>query len=199
MRSRVIADCLAETAARNPGLACILVDDAAAFTHSSHYPNGWKDFLSERLAPVHSLHAPLVFTGEQHGVAVDLVIQWAESRCSAIQSWVNGQRAHGGSHLIGFEEGIWKALWTLSQGTANQFVDYRPAADRAGLHATIDIRMSDARWIGPLKGHLQSERAQHAVRELTETSVTRYFSSRESERDRVLRHLVDQHWAYFRP
>jgi len=124
-------------------------------------------WLNEGRRTIH--RSPIEVSGEQNGVAVEVVLQWHTSvDDSEIVSFVNTiPTPDGGKHVAGFKSAITKAInqfasekkLTKSKGAAS----IRGSDTLAGLTAVLKLSMHDPHFTSQTKTQLASDNAQGIV------------------------------------
>ncbi|MBN1658949.1 MAG: DNA gyrase subunit B [Anaerolineae bacterium] len=155
-----------------PGVTVTIVDNRKKKTREKtfHYDGGLVEYvawLNESRRPIH--RRPLEVTGQQNGVAIEVVFQWHTSvDDTEIVSFVNTiPTPDGGKHEAGFKSAITKAI--------NQFASekklvkekgetsIRGADTLAGLTAVLKISMHDPHFTSQTKTQLASDNVQGIV------------------------------------
>ncbi|MBN1661795.1 MAG: DNA gyrase subunit B [Anaerolineae bacterium] len=155
-----------------PGVTVKIVDNRKkkAREKTFHYDGGIEEYvawLNEARRPIH--RRPLEVTGQQNGVAIEVVFQWHTSvDDTEIVSFVNTiPTPDGGKHEAGFKSAITKAI--------NQFAaekklvkekgetSIRGADTLAGLTAVLKISMHDPHFTSQTKTQLASDNVQGIV------------------------------------
>jgi DNA gyrase subunit B len=124
-------------------------------------------WLNEGRRTIH--RSPIEVSGEQNGVAVEVVLQWHTSvDDSEIVSFVNTiPTPDGGKHVAGFKSAITKAInqfasekkFTKGKGAAS----IRGSDTLAGLTAVLKLSMHDPHFTSQTKTQLASDNAQGIV------------------------------------
>jgi len=135
-----------------------------------YYDGGLVEYvkwLNEERRPIH--RSPIEVSGEQNGVAVEVVLQWHTSvDDSEIVSFVNTiPTPDGGKHVAGFKSAITKAInqfasekkLTKDKGAAS----IRGSDALAGLTAVLKLSMHDPHFTSQTKTQLASDNAQGIV------------------------------------
>ncbi|MFQ5859155.1 MAG: type IIA DNA topoisomerase subunit B [Anaerolineae bacterium] len=124
-------------------------------------------WLNEGRRPIH--RRPIEVTGEQNGVAVEVVLQWHTNvDNSEIVSFVNTiPTPDGGKHVAGFKSAITKAInqfaseKKLTKGKGQASI--RGSDTLAGLTAVLKLSMHDPLFTSQTKTQLASDNAQGIV------------------------------------
>jgi DNA gyrase subunit B len=155
-----------------PGVTMELIDKRKKKTREKrfHYDGGLIEYvkwLNDARRPVH--RAPIEVSGEQNGVAVDVVLQWHTSvDDSEIVSFVNTiPTSDGGKHVAGFKSAVTKAInqfasekkITKSKGETS----IRGSDTLAGLTGVIKLSMHDPHFTSQTKTCLASDNVQGIV------------------------------------
>lgn len=124
-------------------------------------------WLNEERRPIH--RAPIEVSGEQNGVAIEVVLQWhTDVDNSEIVSFVNTiPTPDGGKHEAGFKSAITKAInqfasekkLTKDKGEAS----IRGSDTLAGLTAVLKLSMHDPQFTSQTKTQLASDQVQGIV------------------------------------
>jgi DNA gyrase subunit B len=170
----LLTDRLATTAYLVPGLTITLLDESNDTTAVFCSKNGTVDLVRDA-ATAELLHTPLHLTGTgtftervpvlvdgtlrteevQRDVEVDVALVWTAGFDSTVRSFVNiVTTAKGGSHVVGFERSITKALQELAaQGrTMKASEDPPEKADvLEGLVAAISVKFPEPQYEGQTK------------------------------------------------
>jgi DNA gyrase subunit B len=155
-----------------PGVTIELIDKRKKKTREKrfHYNGGLIEYvkwLNDTRRPVH--RAPIEVSGEQNGVAVEVVLQWHTSvDDSEIVSFVNTiPTSDGGKHVAGFKSAVTKAInqfasekkITKSKGETS----IRGSDTLAGLTGVIKLSMHDPHFTSQTKTCLASDHVQGIV------------------------------------
>lgn len=124
-------------------------------------------WLNEERRPIH--RAPIEVSGEQNGVAIEVVLQWhTDVDNSEIVSFVNTiPTPDGGKHEAGFKSAVTKAInqfasekkLTKDKGEAS----IRGSDTLAGLTAVLKLSMHDPQFTSQTKTQLASDQVQGIV------------------------------------
>jgi len=124
-------------------------------------------WLNDARKPIH--RAPIEVSGQQNGVALEVVLQWHTGvEESEIVSFVNTiPTPDGGKHVAGFKSAVTKAInqfasekkLTKSKGEAS----IRGADTLAGLTAVVKVSMHDPHFTSQTKTNLASDQVQGIV------------------------------------
>lgn len=211
-----------QTAFLVPGLK-IDIDDQREGRHEEFcYVGGVVDFV-DHLAPDPAVTATLHLTGSDtytetvqnldkksgHLVAqemertceVDIALRWGTGYDTVSKSFVNIiSTPKGGTHMVGFENGLVKAIRNLVESNARKLKvtakDPRIEKDDilAGLTAVVTVRIPEPQFEGQTKEVLGTAAVRQIVAKLVESEITRLLTAKgrdqKTETARLLEKIV---------
>lgn len=197
-----------QTAFLVPGLGIRIVDERGTetSTESFKYDGGISEFV-EFLAPdapltdVWRLRGTSTFTEtvpvlDENGTMspaeverqceVDVAVRWGTGYDTTVKSFVNIiATPKGGSHLLGFEQGLLKAIRAQVDANARRLKVGNDKLEKddilAGLTAIVTVRLPEPQFEGQTKEVLGTPAAKNIVAQLTQNQLTAKLTS--SRRD----------------
>ncbi len=158
-----------------------------------HYDGGVSEFvqyLNRSKTPLHS--APIRFSGERNGIAIDIALQYTDGYNEEIDSFVNTiYTPEGGTHLTGFRTALTKTL--NDYGKANNILKDTTLEGtdvREGLTAIVSIKMAEPQFEGQTKAKLGSSIAQGAVSGLMGDKLAEFLLENPSLAQIILKKAI---------
>lgn len=187
-----LASRLEQLAGLQAGLTCRLRDDVRGQEARSHFERGLPDWCARLAEPHRPLHAPWSFEGQHKKTHVRLALQWAQGAGAGVLSWVNTLRAHAGTHLEGFTQGLHHALHDFAQATgrASEFDAYSHFVLKEGLTVLLDVTVPEPLWYGPIKGHLANKRVEPDVEQLVQGWLGAAFAQHPATAEQILEFVI---------
>ncbi len=158
-----------------------------------HYDGGVSEFvqyLNRSKTPLHP--APIRFSGERNGIAIDIALQYTDGYNEEIDSFVNTiYTPEGGTHLTGFRTALTKTL--NDYGKANNILKDTTLEGtdvREGLTAIVSIKMAEPQFEGQTKAKLGSSIAQGAVSSLMGDKLAEFLLENPSLAQIILKKAI---------
>ncbi len=158
-----------------------------------HYDGGVSEFvqyLNRSKTPLHP--APIRFSGERNGIAIDIALQYTDGYNEEIDSFVNTiYTPEGGTHLTGFRTALTKTL--NDYGKANNILKDTTLEGtdvREGLTAIVSIKMAEPQFEGQTKAKLGSSIAQGAVSGLMGDKLAEFLLENPSLAQIILKKAI---------
>jgi DNA gyrase subunit B len=181
-----------ELAARTARVTYWLRDDVRQREERHYFEQGLGDYAARLSASALPLHAPWNFAGSQDTTRVRLTLQWCRAPGSRLLSWVNGYRAHAGTHLVGLSRGLNEALHHFAETSRHHsgLPAYVPSELINGLTILLDVTIPQPVWNGPLKGDLVNEECEDDVFELVRVWLRKRFEAEPVVAEEILEHAI---------
>lgn len=163
-----------QTAYLTKGLELNLTEDDTSVQFYSE--NGLADWVTDQVPADKQIHNPLVASGEENDIAVDVALCYDKGFGSSVTSFVNNIiTPDGGSH----EKAVTTALAKLinQYGVEHNLVKkpLDPKDTMEGLNVVVSVRMQDPKFVGQTKSKLSSTEASRAVRKYTEAMLQSFL------------------------
>ncbi len=194
-----VAQRLRETSLLNPGLTCVLIDDASGRSETFRFAHGLVDFVKELLhgkdamVPTVQIHHEGEYEGRR--VALDVALTWSDGfHDERTRSYVNVVRtADGGTHEEGFRLAITRSFKEFAK-TARVLTKKDPDLTgndlREGLVAVISLKMPDPQFEGQTKGRLGSSVARGYVEQVVSEELARWLAKHKVGGKKILKRAV---------
>jgi DNA gyrase subunit B len=156
-----IMERLEEIAFLNKGLEMVFI--ANGEEHSFKYENGLKDFVNKEISG--ALFEPIVFSGNEFGVEVEVGFSYGKTFDTNVKSFVNNiPTKEGGSHEVGSLLAINAALIQQMKNKGVKKTESISQEDtKEGLVCVISVRVVDPEFEGQTKGKLNNSEARKAT------------------------------------
>jgi DNA gyrase subunit B len=157
-------------------------------------PAGFLDSRSDTATAIHP--DPVVVVGQAGSVSFEAALRWTEGYSEQIWSFVNTVRTpNGGSHVDGLRAGLAAAIegYAAAHGLPDRMPDERITTNDVleGLTAVVAVRMSDPKFDGQTKRHLESPEVTPVVQEAVAAELTRCLAADPEMARRIVQRALD--------
>ncbi len=160
-------------------------------------PRGVEAFLIEYNRSANATHSVIRmqtarFADGPGESVLDVAIQWVEEDSSRIRSYANGANTmSGGSHLLGFREGVLRAV--RHYGRLRGIAEIAMLTDddiRVGLTAIVAVRLPEPAFVTFYKEYLTNPEVRPWVQREVNKQLFAYLSSHPTEAKLILDRIM---------
>lgn len=160
-----------------------------------YYEGGTEEFVRYLDRTKVGVHAPIVLTGEQDGMSVDIAIQWNDSYHENILCFTNNIRQRdGGTHLIGFKAGLTRTInnYATEKGIfKREKVNFTGDDAREGLTCVLSVKVPDPKFSSQTKDKLVSSEVRPVVESLVNDRLGQWFEEHPVEAKLVVAKIIE--------
>ena len=179
----VINKRLQQLAYLNPGLTIFFIKEDE-FNQKYYYPNGIVAYVDKLTSSKPILTDTISFKNVEETNKVTISIRYTDTYSNMLKSFVNNiSTDDGGTHEIGFKEGLSRAIITyaLENNLIKEKSQISSEDTREGLVAIINLSIKDPIYDGQNKRCLISQEARKFLRETTFNFFYDYLSKNNKE------------------
>ena len=189
---------LRELAFLNSGVRLKLIDARGVepITVVLEYEGGIEAFvqhLDQSKTPL--LDAPIVITGEQGGVSVDLALQWSDSYHETMLCFTNTiPQSDGGTHLAGFRGALTRTVngYASNSGLAKKTKIALSGDDaREGLTCVLSVKVPDPKFSSQTKDKLVSSEVRPIVESIANKRLGQWFEEHPNDAKKVVGKVIE--------
>lgn len=193
----IIADRMRELAFLNPEITIMLRDEREedeVLQQEFHFEGGVKDFvqyLDQDRDPM--MKEPMLITGEQDMVPVELAIQYNGSYSQNVHSYVNNiNTREGGTHISGFRRALTRSLkkYAKDNNLIKSDIDVSGSDFREGMTAVLSVKVPEPQFEGQTKTKLGNSEVQSAVEVIVYEQVNEYLERNPKTAKRILEKVI---------
>lgn len=183
-----IMDRLEELAFLNKGLEMVFIADGQE--HSFKYENGLKDFVKKEISG--SIFEPIVFTGNEFGVEVEVGFSYGKSYDTNVKSFVNNiPTKEGGSHEIGSLLAINSSLIQHMKNKGVKKTEAITQEDtKEGIVCIVSVRVVDPEFEGQTKGKLNNSDARKATFKVVKDKFSVWLEENPKSYNEILKKIL---------
>ncbi|MEC8463091.1 MAG: ATP-binding protein, partial [Pseudomonadota bacterium] len=183
---------LRELAFLNSGVRLVLTDARGVEPSSVvlEYEGGIEAFvqhLDRGKTPL--IESPIVITGEQDGLSVDMALEWADSYHETTLCFTNTiPQSDGGTHLAGFRAALTRTVngYANESGLAKKAKVALSGDDaREGLTCVVSVKVPDPKFSSQTKDKLVSSEVRPIVESIAAEKIGQWFEEHPNDAKRV--------------
>ena len=189
---------LRELAFLNSGVRLVLTDARGVepTTFVLEYEGGIEAFvkhLDRGKTPL--IESPIVITGEQDGVSVDMALEWADSYHETTLCFTNTiPQSDGGTHLAGFRAALTRTVngYANESGLAKKAKVSLSGDDaREGLTCVVSVKVPDPKFSSQTKDKLVSSEVRPIVESVAAEKIGQWFEEHPNDAKRVVGKVIE--------
>jgi len=189
---------LRELAFLNSGVRLVLTDARGVepTTVVLEYEGGIEAFvkhLDRGKTPL--IETPIVITGEQDGVSVDMALEWADSYHETTLCFTNTiPQSDGGTHLAGFRAALTRTVngYANESGFAKKAKVSLSGDDaREGLTCVVSVKVPDPKFSSQTKDKLVSSEVRPIVESVAAEKIGQWFEEHPNDAKRVISKVIE--------
>ena len=189
---------LRELAFLNSGVRLVLTDARGVepTTVVLEYEGGIEAFvkhLNRGKTPL--IETPIVITGEQDGVSVDMALEWADSYHETTLCFTNTiPQSDGGTHLAGFRAALTRTVngYANESGLAKKAKVSLSGDDaREGLTCVVSVKVPDPKFSSQTKDKLVSSEVRPIVESVAAEKIGQWFEEHPNDAKRVISKVIE--------
>jgi len=193
----IIADRMRELAFLNPQITINLRDereDSEGLEDTFHFEGGVKDFvqfLDEDREPM--MDEPILITGEEDMVPVELAIQYNGSYSANVHSYVNNiNTREGGTHISGFRRALTRSLkkYAKDNNLIKSDINVSGSDFREGMTAVLSVKVPEPQFEGQTKTKLGNSEVQSAVEIIVYDQMNEYLERNPKVAKTILEKVI---------
>jgi DNA gyrase subunit B len=178
------------------GLRITLVDEATGKKEEFHHPEGINDYLVKlvRASGKPATH-PVAFSLERDTdeVRMECALQWTEATDESVRSYANGiPTPSGGTHEIGFKQGLGKALrsYMTAKNVSPKGVTIAAEDIREGIVAIVSAYVREPQFQGQTKDRLNNPEVTNAVEGAVRVALEQWLLHNPSAADAIVARII---------
>ena len=189
---------LRELAFLNSGVRLVLTDARGVELSSVvlEYEGGIEAFvqhLDRGKTPL--IESPIVITGEQDGLSVDMALEWADSYHETTLCFTNTiPQSDGGTHLAGFRAALTRTVngYANESGLAKKAKVALSGDDaREGLTCVVSVKVPDPKFSSQTKDKLVSSEVRPIVESIAAEKIGQWFEEHPNDAKRVIGKVIE--------
>ena len=189
---------LRELAFLNSGVRLVLTDARGVDPIETvlEYEGGIEAFvkhLDRGKAPL--IETPIVISGEQSGLSVDMALEWSESYHETTLCFTNTiPQSDGGTHLAGFRAALTRTVngYANDSGIAKKAKISLSGDDaREGLTCVLSVKVPDPKFSSQTKDKLVSSEVRPVVESIATEKLGQWFEEHPNEARKVISKVVE--------
>jgi DNA gyrase subunit B len=189
---------LRELAFLNSGVRLVLTDARGVepIVTILEYEGGIEAFvkhLDRSKTPL--IENPIVITGEQDGLTVDIALEWADSYHETTLCFTNTiPQSDGGTHLAGFRAALTRTVngYANSSGLAKKAkISFSGDDAREGLTCVLSVKVPDPKFSSQTKDKLVSSEVRPIVESIATEKIGQWFEEHPNDAKKVIGKVVE--------
>ncbi len=196
----ILSQRLREQAFLNKGIRINITDERANKEHKFYFEDGIREFvlyLNKSTTPLHK--DPIIITGGEPPLAVDIAMQWNGSYQERMFCFTNNiKNKDGGTHLAGFRAGLTRTVGNYIGKYFEKVIQKGEITGddvREGLTAVISVKMPDPKFSSQTKDKLVSSDIKAGVEGLISESLNSWFEEHPQEAKAICQKVIDAYRA----
>jgi len=140
-----------------------------------------------------TVHDPILMTGEQDDIFVEIAIQYNNSVNENIESYVNViNTAEGGTHVTGFKSALTRSINDYLRANGGDPEGVTGIDTREGLAAIVVVKMSskDLQFEGQTKGKLGNTEVAPIVQTIMKEKLDIFFEENPQDARRIMDKII---------
>ncbi|MEK9645567.1 MAG: DNA gyrase subunit B, partial [Alphaproteobacteria bacterium] len=189
---------LRELAFLNSGVRLVLTDARGVEPNTvvMEYEGGIEAFVKHlNRGKTAMMETPIVISGEQEGVSVDLALEWADSYHETTLCFTNTiPQSDGGTHLAGFRAALTRTVngYANESGIAKKAKVSLSGDDaREGLTCVLSVKVPDPKFSSQTKDKLVSSEVRPIVESIAAEKIGQWFEEHPNEAKRVIGKVIE--------
>jgi DNA gyrase subunit B len=180
------------------GVRIVFEDETAGqkqvFQHTEGLADYLKKILGERSAvPVHDAPFTISRESDEHGLRLDIALQWTQSTDEHVRSYVNGiPTGSGGTHENGFRAGLGKAVRNFieTHNLSPKGVTLTAEDIREGLVAVLSAFVQEPQFQGQTKDRLNNPEVFSAVDSQVRPALEHWLNTNISIAESIVARII---------
>ncbi len=189
---------LRELAFLNSGVRLVLTDARGVepITVEMEYEGGIEAFVKHlNRGKTAMMETPIVISGEQEGISVDIALEWADSYHETTLCFTNTiPQSDGGTHLAGFRAALTRTVngYANESGIAKKAKVSLSGDDaREGLTCVLSVKVPDPKFSSQTKDKLVSSEVRPIVESIAAEKIGQWFEEHPNEAKRVIGKVIE--------
>jgi DNA gyrase subunit B len=189
---------LRELAFLNSGVRLVLTDARGVEPNTvvMEYEGGIEAFVKHlNRGKTAMMETPIVISGEQEGVSVDIALEWADSYHETTLCFTNTiPQSDGGTHLAGFRAALTRTVngYANESGIAKKAKVSLSGDDaREGLTCVLSVKVPDPKFSSQTKDKLVSSEVRPIVESIAAEKIGQWFEEHPNEAKRVIGKVIE--------
>ena len=140
-----------------------------------------------------TIHDPILMTGDQDDIFVEIAIQYNNSVNENIESFVNViNTAEGGTHVTGFKSALTRSINDYLRANGGDPEGVTGIDTREGLAAIVVVKMSskDLQFEGQTKGKLGNTEVSPIVQTIMKEKLDIFFEENPQDARRIMDKII---------
>ena len=189
---------LRELAFLNSGVRLVLTDARGVEPNTvvMEYEGGIEAFVKHLdRGKTALIEKPIVITGEQEGITVDMALEWSDSYHETTLCFTNTiPQSDGGTHLAGFRAALTRTVngYANESGIAKKSKVSLSGDDaREGLTCGLSVKVPDPKFSSQTKDKLVSSEVRPIVESIAAERIGQWFEEHPNDAKRVIGKVVE--------
>ncbi len=193
---KTISKRLRESAFLNSGLKMTIEDKRHDKFEEYYYEDGIKEFISFLSEGKKSISKPIVFSGDNEDISLEVGLIYNDSYNEEIVSFVNNVRTlDGGTHETGFKQAVTKSIneYAKSHALLKAKEKNLEGSDvREGLIAIVSIKIPEnlLQFEGQTKSKLGTTEARAVTEGIVSTEIMKYFEQNQNQTTKIINKAI---------
>ena len=189
---------LRELAFLNSGVRLVLTDSRGVEPNTVvlEYEGGIEAFVKHlNRGKTALMDTPIVISGEQDGVTVDIALEWSDSYHETTLCFTNTiPQSDGGTHLAGFRGALTRTVngYANDSGIAKKAKVTLSGDDaREGLTCVLSVKVPDPKFSSQTKDKLVSSEVRPIVESIASERIGQWFEEHPSDAKKVIGKVIE--------
>ena len=189
---------LRELAFLNSGVRLVLTDARGVepTTVVLEYEGGIEAFVKHlNRGKTALMESPIVISGEQGGISVDIAFEWTDSYHETMLCFTNTiPQSDGGTHLAGFRGALTRTVngYANESGIAKKAKVTLSGDDaREGLTCVLSVKVPDPKFSSQTKDKLVSSEVRPIVESVASEKIGQWFEEHPNEAKKVIGKVIE--------